>query len=81
LSCLRRHGSPELSSKRILFEGRADHSALAPSGSAVLFVGELAGEAVAATLYTRCGGVLRARLTGLDRDTDALKMNVPSAIA
>jgi hypothetical protein len=81
LSCLRRHGSPELSRKRILFGGRADHSALAPSGHAVLFVGELAGEAVAATLYTRCGGVLRARLTGLDRDTDALKMNVPSAIA
>ena len=57
------------------------YETLAPSGHAVLFVGELAGEAVAATLYTRCGGVLRARLTGLDRDTDALKMNVPSAIA
>ncbi len=57
------------------------HETLAPSGHAVLFVGELDGEAVAATLYTRCGGVLRARLTGLDRDTDALKMNVPSAIA
>jgi lipid II:glycine glycyltransferase (peptidoglycan interpeptide bridge formation enzyme) len=57
------------------------YTTLAPSGHAVLFVGELAGEAVAATLYTRCGGVLRARLTGLDRDTDALKLNVPSAIA
>jgi lipid II:glycine glycyltransferase (peptidoglycan interpeptide bridge formation enzyme) len=57
------------------------YQTLAPSGHAVLFIGDLAGEPVAATLYTRCGGVLRARLTGLDRDTDALKMNVPSAIA
>ena len=57
------------------------YETLAPSGHAVLFVGDLAGEPVAATLYTRRGGVLRARLTGLDRDTDALKLNVPSAIA
>jgi lipid II:glycine glycyltransferase (peptidoglycan interpeptide bridge formation enzyme) len=57
------------------------YGTLAPSGHAVLFVGDLDGEPVAATLYTRCRGVLRARLTGLDRDTDALKLNIPSAIA
>ncbi len=57
------------------------YKTLAPTGNAILFVGEADGVPVAATLYTRCGGVLRARLTGFDRDSSALKLNVPSAIA
>ena len=57
------------------------YETLEPAGNAVLFVGQSNGVPVAVTLYTKCGGVLRGRLTGFDRDSDALKLNVPSAVA
>lgn len=40
---------------------------LAPGGHVVLFLTEFGGEPVAGQLFTACGGVLKARLTGFDR--------------
>ena len=56
------------------------YGALARTGNAVLFVGEVHGTPVAVDLYTSCGGVLRARLTGFDRDSAASKLSVPAAL-
>jgi lipid II:glycine glycyltransferase (peptidoglycan interpeptide bridge formation enzyme) len=56
------------------------YSILEPTGHALLFVGEVAGVDVAATLFTACGGVLKERLTGLDRTSEASRLSVPSAV-
>ncbi len=59
---------------------RMMHRELAPGGHAALFVAEVDGVAVAANLYTGCGGTLRSRLTGLDRSSHMLRLKVPSAL-
>jgi lipid II:glycine glycyltransferase (peptidoglycan interpeptide bridge formation enzyme) len=47
----------------------------------VLLLGELSGTPVAAELLTGCGGVLKSRITGLDRSSsEAGKLNVASAM-
>jgi lipid II:glycine glycyltransferase (peptidoglycan interpeptide bridge formation enzyme) len=56
------------------------YNELAPGGSAVLFIGELDGQPVAANLMTYSGGMLRERLIGLDRNSDGAKLSVPAAI-
>ncbi len=53
---------------------------LAPEGHAAIFVGELRGVPVAADLVTMCAGMIRGRLTGLDRACDAARNSVPAAI-
>jgi lipid II:glycine glycyltransferase (peptidoglycan interpeptide bridge formation enzyme) len=59
---------------RTLFHQFADH------GHVDIFVGEVDGEPVAAELFTTCGGVLRCRLTGLDRSSPAVRLSVTSAL-
>ncbi len=49
-------------------------------GRVEIFVGEVRGIPVAAELFTNCGGVLRCRLTGLDRSSPAVRLSVTSAI-
>ena len=56
------------------------YAALARTGNAVLFVGEVQGTPVVVELCTSCGGVLRERLIGFDRDSAASKLNVPAAL-
>jgi lipid II:glycine glycyltransferase (peptidoglycan interpeptide bridge formation enzyme) len=53
---------------------------LAPGGHAELFVGEIEGRPVVADLLTGCGGVLKGRLTGMDRDSAAGRLRVPAAV-
>jgi lipid II:glycine glycyltransferase (peptidoglycan interpeptide bridge formation enzyme) len=54
---------------------------LSAGGHVVLLIGELAGEPVAAELITGAGGVLKSRITGMDRTSqDASKLNVASAM-
>ncbi len=53
---------------------------LAPHGNAVLFLGQVNGEPVAADLVTVCGDMIRGRLTGFDRCGDAARLSVPAAI-
>ncbi|WP_170981138.1 GNAT family N-acetyltransferase [Mycolicibacterium sp. CR10] len=53
---------------------------LAVDGHVELFIGEVEGIAVAARLYTGCGGVFKQRLIGMDRDSDAARLNVPAAV-
>lgn len=53
---------------------------LAPTGHAVLFVGEVEGRPVAADLLTGCGGVIKGRLGGFDRSGPAGKLSVPGAM-
>jgi lipid II:glycine glycyltransferase (peptidoglycan interpeptide bridge formation enzyme) len=53
---------------------------LAPLGAVSLFIGEVDGRPVAAELFTSSGGVLRDRLTGLDRESRAAKLSVRAAI-
>lgn len=51
------------------------------NGHAVLLIGEVEGRAVAAELFTGCGGVLKSRIRGLDRaDPRAESLNVGSAM-
>jgi lipid II:glycine glycyltransferase (peptidoglycan interpeptide bridge formation enzyme) len=59
---------------RTLFHQFAEH------GHVDIFVGEVDGEPVAAELFTTCGGVLRCRLTGLDRSSPAVRLSVTSAL-
>ena len=59
---------------------RQQYGELAPEGNAVLFVGEVHDKPVAVDLFTACGGVLRDRLIGLDRDSEASNLSVPGAI-
>jgi Acetyltransferase (GNAT) domain len=53
---------------------------LAPDGNLVAFVGEAGGRPVAMEIFTGCGGVLKLRLVGLDRDSEAAQLDVPVAI-
>ncbi|WP_317492821.1 peptidoglycan bridge formation glycyltransferase FemA/FemB family protein [Haloechinothrix sp. LS1_15] len=46
----------------------------------VLFVGEVHGIPRAAEMHTLCGGVAKARLTGIDRSSDAAKLQLTAAI-
>lgn len=55
-------------------------SRLAPVGHAHLFVGEVQGEPVFADLLTGCGGVLKGRLTGMDRESPAGRLRVSAAV-
>jgi hypothetical protein len=56
------------------------YGSLAPTGNAVLFVGEADGSPVAVDLFTYCSDVMKARLTGMDRDSPATALNVPAAL-
>jgi lipid II:glycine glycyltransferase (peptidoglycan interpeptide bridge formation enzyme) len=59
----------------------ATYAELSAGGHAVLLLGELSGTPVAAELLTGCGGVLKSRITGLDRSSsEAGKLNVASAM-
>ena len=53
---------------------------LAPTGHAELFVGEIDGRPVFVDLLTGCGGVLKGRLTGMDRDSAAARVGVSAAV-
>ncbi|MBO0851393.1 MAG: GNAT family N-acetyltransferase [Pseudonocardia sp.] len=59
----------------------ATYHGLAGGGHAVLLIGEVNGVAVASELLTGSGGVLKSRITGLDRSSvQAGKLNVASAM-
>ncbi|MHA6618788.1 lipid II:glycine glycyltransferase FemX [Pseudonocardia sp. DLS-67] len=59
----------------------ATYRELDAGGHVVLLIGELDGTPVAAELLTGCGGVLKSRITGFDRDSPgAARLNVASAI-
>jgi lipid II:glycine glycyltransferase (peptidoglycan interpeptide bridge formation enzyme) len=59
----------------------ATYRELKAGGHVVLLLGELSGTPVAAELLTGCGGVLKSRITGLDRSSvEASKLNVASAM-
>jgi lipid II:glycine glycyltransferase (peptidoglycan interpeptide bridge formation enzyme) len=52
----------------------------ADQGHVEIFIAEVDDKPVAAELFTSCGGVLRCRLTGLDRSSSALRLSATSAI-
>lgn len=52
---------------------------LAPEHAAI-FVGELDGVPLAADLVTRCGELVRGRLSGFDRSGAAAKVSLPAAV-
>jgi lipid II:glycine glycyltransferase (peptidoglycan interpeptide bridge formation enzyme) len=56
------------------------YAALAPTGSAAIFVGEVAGKPVAACLLTICGGTVVQRLTGMDRSDMYRPLRVPAVM-
>lgn len=53
---------------------------LTATGHAALFVGEAEGVPVAVDLVTRCGGMVRGRLSGFSRCADAGRLSVPAAV-
>ena len=53
---------------------------LAPAGNLIAFIGEAAGRPVCMDIWTGCGGILKLRLVGLDRGSEAANLNVPGAI-
>jgi lipid II:glycine glycyltransferase (peptidoglycan interpeptide bridge formation enzyme) len=53
---------------------------LAPTEHAAIFVGEVHSVPVAAALVTRCGDMVRGRLSGFDRREDSIRLSVPAAI-
>lgn len=53
---------------------------LAPADHVQLFVGEVNGAPVVASLFTVCGRTVRYRLTGLDRSSEASNLSVPAAV-
>jgi hypothetical protein len=59
---------------------RALYGMLASAGNVALFIGEVHGDALAAELYTACGGMLRLRLRGMDRSGEAARLSLPAAI-
>jgi lipid II:glycine glycyltransferase (peptidoglycan interpeptide bridge formation enzyme) len=59
---------------------RTLYAQFAESGLVDIFVGEVDGTPVAAELFTTCGGVLRCRLTGMDRSSPAVRLSVTSAL-
>ena len=58
---------------------RALYRELAPR-HATLFVGELDGVPLAADLVTRCGELVRGRLSGFDRSGPAARVSLPAAV-
>lgn len=56
------------------------HRELARGGHVELFIGEVHREPVVAELFTRCGGVLRCRLTGMNRTSAAAALSVTAAV-
>jgi lipid II:glycine glycyltransferase (peptidoglycan interpeptide bridge formation enzyme) len=56
------------------------HRELARGGQVELFVGEVHGEPVVAEMFTNCGGVLRCRLTGMNRSSAASTLSVTAAV-
>jgi hypothetical protein len=52
---------------------------MAPGGHAALFVGEVHGRPVTADLVTMCGGMVRGRFAGFDRDGPGARLGVPGA--
>jgi len=59
---------------------RTLYAQFADGGLVDIFVGEVDGTPVAAELFTTCGGVLRCRLTGMDRSSPAVRLSVTSAL-
>jgi lipid II:glycine glycyltransferase (peptidoglycan interpeptide bridge formation enzyme) len=60
---------------------RATYAELSRGGHVLLLIGELAGQPVAAELLTGIGGVLKSRITGLDRSSpEPAKLNVAGAM-
>lgn len=59
---------------------RTMYRELSDGGHVELFIGEVEGRPVAAELFTACGGVLRPRLTGMDRSSSAVRLSVASAV-
>lgn len=53
---------------------------LSPSGKARLFVAEVEGSPVAASLMTACGGVLKTRVSGFDRSRATVELRAPAAV-
>lgn len=53
---------------------------LAATDHVALFVGEVDGVPVAADLVTRCGGMVRGRLSGFDRREETARLSVPAAV-
>jgi len=72
----RHQGFAELSPEYV----RTLYRQFAESGHVEIFVGEVDGTPVAAELFTTCGGVLRCRLTGMDRSSPAVRLSVTSAL-
>ncbi|GAA3243401.1 hypothetical protein GCM10017691_48240 [Pseudonocardia petroleophila] len=56
------------------------HRELVETGRAIVFVGEVDGEPVAADVVTVCGDSAKVRFVGLDRSSTASHLNVPGAI-
>lgn len=60
---------------------RSLYEALDPGGHVLILVAEVESRPVAVELLTACGGVLKSRLTGIDRsDPAALGLNVSAAV-
>ncbi|MGH3912867.1 MAG: lipid II:glycine glycyltransferase FemX [Pseudonocardiaceae bacterium] len=53
---------------------------LAATDHVALFIGEVDGVPVAADLVTRCGGMVRGRLSGFDRRDEVVRLSVPAAV-
>lgn len=53
---------------------------LAPGGFVKLFVGEVAGNPIAARMYTVCGDAMKPRLAGMFRSSDGARLSVPAAV-
>lgn len=56
------------------------HRELSPGGHIAVFIGEAAGRPVAMDVLTGCGETVKVRLVGLDRLSEAVRLNVPGAI-
>jgi lipid II:glycine glycyltransferase (peptidoglycan interpeptide bridge formation enzyme) len=53
---------------------------LSATGHVVMFVGEVKGVPIAVDLMTGCGEMVRGRLSGFDRASEAMRLSVPAAI-
>jgi lipid II:glycine glycyltransferase (peptidoglycan interpeptide bridge formation enzyme) len=53
---------------------------LAATGHVVMFVGEVDRVPIAVDLMTGCGEMVRGRLSGFDRSSEAMRLSVPAAI-
>lgn len=53
---------------------------LQTGGNSLIMIGEVDGTPAAVDLLTVCGGVLKARLTGLDRTSEGARLKVSAAV-